>query len=406
MRLFRLSVLSTFIATAVFSQTALAAAYQLYEVGAPIIGTAEVGQAAVAQDASIAYYNPAGMALLDRSQFLLGSQVLLPYFNFSRGDNTTISGDNGGSAGSLVPGMGLFYVYSYNPCLKFGLSLTTPYGGSLTYNDGWLGRYNVQNVLFYTFNLNPSAAWKVNNWLDLGAGVAVEYINLQQTTALPTPVRDVDGQINLKVGNTSAGFNVGAMLTPYPTTKIGVAYRSQITHVMHGNITFLRIATTPSVRTSMIDPQYVMASLDQAMTNKFNLLAEVGWQNWSVMQNTTLRVAGLALTTPLKWKDTYRVGLGGQYHVTPALMLQAGASYDSSPTTASRRLPVLPMDKQIRVGIGSTYALQQAVTLGISYEYINFGKAPINNVSSTGVIQGSYWRNWGNIVQISLNVDV
>jgi long-chain fatty acid transport protein len=76
MKHFRLALLSTLIGTSVISKASFAGAFQLYELGTPIIGTAGVGQAAVAEDASTAYFNPAGMPLLQNSQFMLGAQML------------------------------------------------------------------------------------------------------------------------------------------------------------------------------------------------------------------------------------------------------------------------------------------------------------------------------------------
>jgi long-chain fatty acid transport protein len=49
----------------------------LYEGGQPDVGTATAGRAALANDASTAAINPAGMTRLDRSQVLVGVQPLL-----------------------------------------------------------------------------------------------------------------------------------------------------------------------------------------------------------------------------------------------------------------------------------------------------------------------------------------
>ncbi|VVC75272.1 Putative outer membrane protein [Aquicella siphonis] len=403
MRRLPLSLLTLLVSSSFMSTSALAAAFQLYELGTPIIGTAGVGQAAVAEDASISYFNPAGMGLLNQSQFMLGAQVLLPYTNFSKNTANTISGGNASNAGMLTPGMDVYYVYQYSPSLKFGVSLTAPYGGSLNYTDGWAGRYIVQDVLFYTLNLNPSIAYRVNNWLSLGAGVAVEYMNLQETVALPIEPL-VDGQIDLKLDNFAYGFNLGAMLTPYQSTRIGIAYRSRIKHNLHGSTTFLRVTDEPGTSTQMIMPQNVIVSLAQDLSCQFTLLAELGWSNWSSMQNTILHVDRFSETTPRHWNNTYRAGLGGQFKATPDFTLQAGASFDSSPTNTSHRLPDMPMDRQIRLGVGILYAMMKPVTLGVSYEYMNLGKGDIHNVSSNGVLAGSYSRNYANTVQVSLNV--
>lgn len=102
-------------ASLLLSNTVFAGGFQLYELGTPIMGTAAVGQAAVANDASTSYFNPAGMTQLPSSQFLLGSVILLPDTQFSVGSSNTIHGDNGGDAGILTPGVGSYYVYSFSP---------------------------------------------------------------------------------------------------------------------------------------------------------------------------------------------------------------------------------------------------------------------------------------------------
>ncbi len=406
MRFFRLSLLTTFITTTVFSHAALAAAFQLYELGTPIIGTAGVGQAAVAEDASTAYFNPAGMALLKTSNVMVGSQLLLSYANFSRNTSaTTILGNNGGNAAGLTPGVDLYYAYSYSPNLKFGISLTSPYGGMLNYNDGWVGRFVVQGVTFYTLNLNPSIAYRINDKVSIGGGLSLEYMNLQETVALPIPITPlVDGQAKVNLDSWAPGFNLGVMFTPRESTKIGIAYRSKITHDLHGSTTFLRITSTPNTSSQMVMPQNIIMSLAQDI-KQFTLLGEVGWANWATMRDTTLTVDGFSAVTPRDWNNTYRIGLGGQYKINPLFLVQAGASFDSSPTNSSHRLPDLPMDRQVRLGIGLMYTLIKQVTLGASYEYMNLGHANINNFSSNGALVGSYSRNYANTMQISLNVE-
>jgi long-chain fatty acid transport protein len=405
MRHIRLSLLATSISALLVSQTSFAAAYQLYELGTPIIGTAGVGQAVVDDDASASYFNPAGMTNLKTSEFMVGSQLLSPYVKFSPGRQTTITGDNGGNAGQLTPGVGLYYVYSLSHQLKFGLSLTQPYGGELDYADGWVGRYIVQTTEFYALDLNPSVAYKINDQVSIGGGVTVEYVNLQETVALPI-IPILDAQANIKVDNVAPGFNLGALFTPQPSTRIGVTYRSKINHNLSGNVTFLRLAASPGITTNLIMPQTVTASISQDVTRNFALLGEVGWANWAQMKDASLTIAGFTANTPLNWNNTYRVGAAGQYKMTQAIMLHAGASYDSSPTSSSLRLPSLPFDKQIRAGAGVVYNVNRVAQIGLSYEYLNFGKATINNSSSVGVLQGSYPKNYANTLQASINVNI
>ena len=401
---FQLKTLITLLGASVISNSAFSAAFQLYELGTPIIGTADVGQATVG-DASTSYFNPAGMSRLDNTQYMLGSQVVLPYVNFAQNTRTTIKGDNGGNAGMLTPGLDLFYVYNVNPKVKLGMNLTSPYAGSLNYDDGWVGRFVVQNVTFYTLALNPSLAYLINDWVSIGVGGTVEYMNLQQTVALPLPASPlVDGQANTKMDSFAPGFNLGILFNPTQTTKVGVTYRSQIIHHLHGTTTFLRIPNQPGTTSRMVMPQNMIASISQELPHDVTLLGEVGYAKWSAMNDIPVNIAGYTAVTVLNWNNTYRVGVGAQYKATPTVTIQAGGSYDSSPTNSSHRIPVLPMDRQIRIGAGVMYALVKAVNLGFSYEYANLGNANINNISSNGTLSGSYSRNYTNFFQASINV--
>ncbi len=403
MKLRRLSLLLTASAPLLFSPIVQAAAFQLYELGTPIIGTAGVGQAAIANDASTVYFNPAGMTALPSTEIMLGSEIILPYANFSPNSSNTISGNNGSNAGVLSPSVGGYFVYNYAPKLKMGLGVTSPYAGELYYTNHWVGRYIVQQMALMTINVNPAIAYQINDWISLGAGASIEYASLYQTVALrldPT----LDGQASINTGSFAPGFNLGVFLTPYAGTQVGLAYRSQIVHHLKGAINFLNIGTTPTARTKMVMPANIIASLSQHVNEQFTVLGELGWANWSSMRNTVLTVDGYSAVTPQKWNDTYRIGLGGQYRVQPPLLLQAGVSYDSSPTTSSKRTPNLPMDRQIRVGAGLEYFMTKAITLGLSYEYMNMGSAPINNTSSMGTLSGDYSRNYANFFQASLNV--
>lgn len=385
------------------SASAYAAAFQFYELGTPIIGTAGVGQASNTHDASTAYFNPAGMSSLPYSELMLGSQLIVPEINFSSHSNTTYTGNNGGNAALLTPGLGGYYVYNASSKLKLGVSLTMPYGGAESYNNHWVGRYNVQQMMFYTLNLNPSVSYQVNSWMSLGGGLSLEYANLYQTVALPI-IPGLDGQATVKMDNFSPGFNVGAMFTPRPDTQVGVAFRSQIVHHLTGNIDFMNIGYSPGASTRMVMPANVIASMSQRLSKQFVLLGELGWSHWSSMRNNVIYVDGFTAVTPQNWQDTYRVGLGGRYQLNPALLFQAGISYDSSPTSSTKRLPDLPFDRQVRLGAGVEYEIVRAVNLGLSYEHINFGSANINNTSSAGVLAGDYSRNYANVLQASLNV--
>src|SRR5436853_4248470 len=92
------------ILSAVFlHNTVSAAGYQFYELATPSIGTASVGQAAFANDASTAFFNPGGMGKLECSQMLLGTQLVNSQTQFRTIDLNTNSGGSGIKTNLIIP---------------------------------------------------------------------------------------------------------------------------------------------------------------------------------------------------------------------------------------------------------------------------------------------------------------
>jgi Outer membrane protein transport protein (OMPP1/FadL/TodX) len=103
-----------------WASPAMAAGFWLYEMGTPDLGTASAGRAALAKDAATVFGNPAGMTSLDRSQLLIGTQLVVGDVHFDRGPDTTVAGGNGGNASGTVPGGSFYYAQSVTPDLKLG----------------------------------------------------------------------------------------------------------------------------------------------------------------------------------------------------------------------------------------------------------------------------------------------
>ncbi len=118
---------------AVIQGIALGAALELYETGAPDLGTASAGRAAMAADASTAASNPAGMTLLDRSQLLGAPGALLPSTNFDVAPQTTTPGGGGGNAGVFTPLGAFFYVYKLSERVRLGVAVFSDFGLSGDY---------------------------------------------------------------------------------------------------------------------------------------------------------------------------------------------------------------------------------------------------------------------------------
>jgi long-chain fatty acid transport protein len=148
---------------------AVAGGLLLYEVGTSDVGLASAGWGARAQDASTVFTNPAGMTCIEGSQALLGGQLLYGDYGFSIGPGTSsnLGTNDGGNPIGWFPGGGAFFSYSASPDLKFGFDMTGNLGLSGSYDDDWVGRYNVQGITLVGLSFLPSIAYKATDKLSL-----------------------------------------------------------------------------------------------------------------------------------------------------------------------------------------------------------------------------------------------
>lgn len=393
----------------------------LYEVNAPVTGTASAGWAAIAHDASTAFTNPAGMTRLDRSQLLVGAQPLIITSEF----NSSTNGREGNADG-VLPSLGGYYVHSYSDRLKMGVSLLSYFGLGIDYGDDWVGRYRVEKSTFLTTTLSPSIAYKVNDWLSVGAMINIVGAYFSSQTAINNILGQYgDGQLKFKNWDIGFGGGVGVMIEPTKCTRLGVVYYSPVNLSFKDTPSFDGLG--PGLRTILgglgllnsslsLDftiPQWLMLSGYQQITDEFALMANFGWQNWSAFGNTDISLQvgppqrinlSRSVTANLHMKDTYHYAIGGQYRISKSWLLSAGFAYDTSPMSEEFRSPSLPLDRTFRYACGIQYDWNKDVTLGFAYTFIDTGSAAIDKTGGPmqGNLQGSYDPN--NVQAVNLNL--
>lgn len=110
-------------------------------------------------------------------------------------------------------------------------------------------------------------------------------------------------------------------------------------------------------------------------------------------------VGGGSTALPLEFKDTWRVALGLHYRLTEKWLLQTGFAYDSSALDNSDRTVAFPIDRQTRLGFGALYDWSVSTRIGLSFEWLNLGKAGVND----SFVKGDYQSN--DAIFFGLNVN-
>ena len=396
--------------------SAYAGGLGIYEVGSSDLGTAAAGRAALAEDASTAWGNPAGMTRLDGTQLLFGLQPIIATIEFDTGSQTTTPGTNGGNAAGFIPAGGIYGVYSILPELKVGASLNSYVGGDLSYDTNWVGRYYATEAKLLTFNFNPVVAYRVLPWLSLGAGFSVQWAQLKSEAAINNVLDQLpDGRLKYEDNNFGFGGNFGALFEIDERTRVGVTYRSQVDQSFDDVPSFAQLGPAlhavlqgtgvlgKNLHLDTTIPQEIMLSGFRQVTDDLALMANFGWQNWSQFGQYTVSLASApprTLAADAGFDDTFHGALGAHYRLGKPTLLQLGFAYDSSAVTEHNRGPAVPVDQQLRFAVGVLYDITEDYRLSFGYEYASLGSAPINTTRGAlaGTLQGDYQANSLNVI--------
>lgn len=409
-----------FLCCLVLRPAARASGLWLYEGSVPDMGMANAGRAASALDASTAGGNPAGMTLLERNQLVTGFLGILPKAKFDV-DNASYSGGGGGDAGYFSPASSFAYVHGINDRLKLGVTVGSYFGLGIDYGDHWAGRYYVQDGEFLTAGINPSIGYRINDRLSVGGGFSMVLGKMYNKVAVNRllPGRS-DGRLEYEDTDLGFGGNLGILLELSEKTRFGLTYRSKVDLDFSDKpdldnegwlLDALLDLRRQAGRTLGIDitiPQAVMFSAYHQLNDRFILCANVGWQDWSEFGLPEISISGKrtrSFTSDLNYDDTYHVALGGQYRLAPKWLMSAGIAYDTSPIEhSSDRSPVLPLDRQIRYALGLQHDVNDNITLGCAYEFIDAGLGRVDKKGGAfrGDLKGKYDTNYINLFNVNI----
>jgi long-chain fatty acid transport protein len=387
-------------------------------------GNAFAGGAAAADDASVAWSNPAAMTVLPMgTQVTFALHSVRPSFKYrdagSTGPGTfnragAFDSTDGGDWNFIPNG---FFVTSITPSLRLGFALNAPFGLKTGYDYGWRGGLTAQDSSIQTINLNPSLAFKVNDVFSIGIGVSAQRIQAELSSlGNANPAAGI--VTRLSASDWGYGFNVGATVQPTTSTRIGLHYRSAITYHLVGSAisTGAAAAANGGVTADLRVPQSASLSLFQAVGSSVEVLGDVTYTGWdSVQQLTVVRTsstpvpgqtAGTILTTlPFGWDNTWRYSVGANYRVNQAIKLRFGLAYDQTPTKDATRTPRLPDQNRTWLAFGVQYKPTKQGTLEVAYahEFVKDAQvnvtAPGQTTCAAGCLNGTF-KNKADIISL------
>ena len=424
-----------------------AGGFSLYTEGSPAaIGNFAAGIAAEGADASIGWYNPAGLVLIKKQQAVVGGVGVLPSVKLTGSSTYTTTGASpysqqfNGLQGAENAGVPSFhYARPFGDQVVFGLSVIAPFGLSTNYGLTSPVRYAATLSQLETINVSPAFGLKMNDYLSFGAGLDLQYARVKFNRIIGSPavmqLEDLPATIldseSYNAGDSfGVGFHTGLMLRlDEDHTRFGLNYQSQMGHQFNGYSQLTGPLADPAL-TNILDPEEVLAANPKAQlrgnhlsSNNIQLPSIVtlsGYQdinkNWALLgsivysgwhsfktiklnnvaaiaanpdgeDGSIIQTTSASATTPEDYRDTWRFAAGANYHINDRWMVRVGGGYDQTPTVGAHRDARLPDADRWALAIGAHYQIRANLGIDMGYTYLFANPdAIINNTTQISSI--------------------
>ncbi|NND88671.1 MAG: transporter, partial [Flavobacteriaceae bacterium] len=339
---------------------------------------------AVVNSSELAFHNPAGLVYLE-------DKISISAGGFGVFANVTYQNEMTGDYAETDSPTGTpFYVhasYQATDWLALGLSVYTPYGSSVSYEDDWAGSHLVNNIELQAIYFQPTISIKLSDNLSFGGGPIFVTGSVNFNRNLNRTLTDLDGnrsEVTIDASGVSEwGWVASAMFKPVDGLTIGATYRSEIIlDAEDGEADFQNVPNSPlapfedtTFDASLPLPAEMTVGLSYEFCDKWLFAFDFNRTYWDVYESLDIDFANENIPDSrnvrnYKNSSTYRFGL--QYDATSAFTLRAGYYFDESPVQDGYFAPETPRNDSHGYTAGLTYNLSDRFQIDASFLYLRF----------------------------------
>ena len=362
----------------------------------PDFGGRRMGMFAVVarpDDVTAVFHNPAGLTLLDGTQFYHAQSWFFVELGLRLYDSAGfLKPDHeihpDWSVG-LIPFVGLASDLGTKDFrLGFGIYAPNAYGAALPTDEP--SRYQATRALFVAGRATVSAAYRLSPKLSLGASVNLIYVYLMgkrvmNPLVLANPDRRFDDPATTTTHESDAtlaidgrawtwAWDVGLLFTPLETFRIGATFSSGSPIHLKGDVklTWRDGKVEKSTHsTEMTIPFTLRAGFNWEFAPGFEWGTDVFWWHYQVFQEQRS-----VLSTPImglkEFRDARDNGnswawcTGLMYHVRPDLALMFGYQMDFTPSPTRTYSLENTATSQRGISVGTRWDVSKRVRLGLA----------------------------------------
>ncbi|EJL9433205.1 long-chain fatty acid transport protein [Vibrio cholerae] len=398
-----------------------AAGFQLAEYSATGLGRAYAGEAAMADNASAQWRNPAMLTYLEGTQVSAGAIYVNPNVDVEGTVNhaqlgKTHASSNDFAHDAVIPN---FYLsHQLNEQMALGFALGTNYGMETDLGTDFAASHfgNQASVISKEANLN--IAYQILPQLSIGGGV--RYVMGEGHFGATAPAKNLirhpvtNNVMTLPKGTTlkymegednSWGWQVGSAWQINQDHRVGFAYKSEVVMDFEGHAEGVSYGSyKPGMMSVTLPATAELASFHQ-LNDQWAIHASINWTDWSSFKELTAVFPEKSdLIKSENWEDNYRFALGTTYQYDAKLALRAGVAYDTSAVDDKNRTATIPETDRTWVSVGGSYIATPQLTLDAGFTYIFAKDATINEPRDasdqtaaaiggafTGNVSGNVW---------------
>ena len=353
------------------------------------LAVSRAGSAAIVQDASTNYTNPAGIALFTNPKLTIsGIGVITP----ARFTGTATSPGFGSyysqTAGSSTRAAGVVPTFFYSRPLSerwaAGIAVTTPYAFGANYGTDSVVRYEIIYGKQMSLDIGPNIAYKINSQWSIGGGPDLLYYYAGSKSAMRTqPFTTSDTYTVSQLTALRPGYHFGVLFEMTQQSRIGVSYHSQIIMPLNGSSTlymgdnsFIAPPVTHVTNYKVKLPLAGVFTLSgyHALNPRWAILGTIEYMNWGIyqydhVQNAVTPVGVIDAVAPRTFQNTFTYALGGTYKYNDKWLWRAGTNYYPQNVSGSNKDVTFTNAINISLSCGAKYQVNRQVSIDMAYDH-------------------------------------
>lgn len=337
---------------------------------------------AVVNSAELGFFNPAGLVHLE-SKLTISAGVSAVFSEVAWQNEAT-----GEVARTDNPAGTPFYFnasYKINENLAVGLSVYTPYGSTVEWEDDWAGSHLVNNIALQAIYIQPLVSYQIADFFSIGGGPIFVTGSVNFNRNLTRTLSDIEGnRANVTIdasGVNEWGWSVGGLFTFTEDLRLGVNYRSEIIMGAEGGeADFENIPNSPlapfadtTFDAELPLPAELTVGVSYQLNEKWLFAFDFNRTFWEVYDSLDIVFAnGVTSNNARAYEDSNTWRFGAQYGATDRLTLRAGYYYDESPVQPGYFAPETPRNDSMGFTGGLSLDVTSRLAIDASFAYIRF----------------------------------